>query len=97
MGESLLYLSFQTTLIARKASSLKPIQLVLSYARHYKLVLVVTIVSTLLLVGVQLVVPWVIRDLINEVTASNVTSESFKVVTTLSLVVLGVYILKGIM
>jgi len=97
MGESLLHLSFQTTLIARKASSLKPIQLVLSYARHYKLVLVVTIVSTLLLVGVQLVVPWVIRDLINEVTASNVTSESFKVVTTLSLVVLGVYILKGIM
>jgi len=97
MGESLLHLSFQTTLIARKASSLKPIQLVLSYARHYKLVLVVTIVSTLLLVGVQLVVPWVIRDLINEVTASNVTPESFKVVTTLSLVVLGVYILKGIM
>ena len=97
MGESLLHLSFQTTLIARKASSLKPIQLVLSYARHYKLVLVVTIGSTLLLVGVQLVVPWVIRDLINEVTASNVTPESFKVVTTLSLVVLGVYILKGIM
>jgi ATP-binding cassette subfamily B protein len=76
---------------------LKPIQLVFSYARHYKVVLVVTVISTLLLVGVQLVVPWVIRDLINDVTAPNVTSESFKIVSTLALVALGVYILKALM
>jgi ATP-binding cassette subfamily B protein len=60
-------------------------------------VLVVTVISTLLLVGVQLVVPWVIRDLINDVTAPNVTSESFKIVSTLALVALGVYILKALM
>jgi ATP-binding cassette subfamily B protein len=60
-------------------------------------VLVITVISTLLLVGVQLVVPWVIRDLINDVTAPNVTSESFKIVSTLALVALGVYILKALM
>lgn len=76
---------------------MKPIQLVLSYAKRYKLVLVVTITSTLLLVGVQLVVPWVIRILINNVTSPLVNSESFKLVTILSLVVLGVYLLKAIM
>jgi ATP-binding cassette subfamily B protein len=97
MVGSLLTLSIGTILIVRKVPGLKPIQLVLSYARHYKLVLVITIISTLLLVSVQLVVPWVIRDLINEVTATNVTPESFKVVTTLSLVALGVYVLKALM
>jgi ATP-binding cassette subfamily B protein len=76
---------------------LKPIQLVLSYVRRYKLVLVITIISTLLLVGVQLVVPWVIRELITIVTDPTITSESFRLVSTLALVVLGVYILKALM
>ncbi len=76
---------------------MKPIQLVLSYAKRYRLVLTVTVLSTLLLVGVQLVVPWVIRDLINLVTNPTITSASVRLVTTLALVVLGVYILKAIM
>ena len=39
---------------------MKALQIVLKYARRYKLALFVTVVSMLLLVGVQLVVPWVI-------------------------------------
>jgi ATP-binding cassette subfamily B protein len=97
MGWPLLNSSNATTLIVRKVPGLKPIQLVLSYAKRYRLVLVITIASTLLLVGVQLVIPWIIRDLINEVTASKVTSESFRIVTTLSLVALGVYLIKALM
>jgi ATP-binding cassette subfamily B protein len=76
---------------------LKPIQLVLLYAKHYKLVLIITIISTLLLVGVQLVVPWVIKILIADVTSPSITSESFRLVSILALVVLGVYILKALM
>jgi ATP-binding cassette subfamily B protein len=76
---------------------LKPIQLVLSYARRYKLVLVITIVSTLLLVSVQLVVPWIIRSLIQDVTSPTVTPSSFTLVGILALIVLGVYILKALM
>ena len=69
----------------------------LSYARRYKVVLVITIISTLLLVGVQLVVPWVIKMLITDVTDPTINSASFKLVTILALVVLGVYVLKAVM
>ena len=59
--------------------------------------LIITIISTLLLVGVQLVVPWIIRTLIEDVTSPTVTPSSFTLVGTLALVVLGVYILKALM
>ncbi len=97
MGPSVLVSGAVKFFIAKKVIGLKPIQLVLSYAKNYRLVLGVTIVSTLLLVGVQLVVPWVIRDLINIVTDPTITSASFRLVTALALVVLGVYILKALM
>ena len=74
---------------------MKPIQLVFSYARRYRLVLVITIISMFLLVGVQLLIPWIIRTLINEVTATNITPESFRVVDILALVVLGVYLIRA--
>jgi ATP-binding cassette subfamily B protein/subfamily B ATP-binding cassette protein MsbA len=60
-------------------------------------VLVITIVSTLLLVSVQLVVPWIIRSLIQDVTSPTVTPSSFTLVGILALIVLGVYILKALM
>ncbi len=76
---------------------MKPIQLVLTYARRYKLVLSITIISTLLLVGVQLLVPWIIRTLIVDITSTTVTPESFNLVGVLALLALGIYILKGLM
>jgi ATP-binding cassette, subfamily B, bacterial len=74
---------------------LKPIQLVFSYARRYRLVLIITILSMFLLVGVQLLVPWIIRALINNVTALTITPSSFTVVNTLALAVLGIYIVRA--
>ncbi len=74
---------------------MKPIQLVFSYARRYKLVLIITIISMFLLVGVQLLVPWIIRTLINNVTAPTVTQSSFTLVEVLALVVLGIYIVRA--
>jgi len=74
---------------------LKPLKLVFSYARRYKLVLVITIISMFLLVGVQLVIPWIIRTLIAAVTAPTITPLSFKLVGILALAVLGVFVIRA--
>ena len=76
---------------------MKPLRLVFSYARRYKLVLVITIISMFLLVGVQLVIPEVIRRLIAAVTAPTITPSSFKLVGILTLVVLGMFLLRACM
>jgi ATP-binding cassette subfamily B protein/subfamily B ATP-binding cassette protein MsbA len=83
--------------VERKAHDLKPLKLVFSYARHYKLVLTITIISMFLLVGVQLVIPEVIRRLIAAVTAPTVTPLSFKLVGILTLIVLGMFLLRAAM
>ena len=74
---------------------MKPIQLVFSYVRRYRLVLVITVISMFLLVGVRLGVPAAIRILVENVTNSPITPEAFKVVDVLALVVLGIYILRA--
>ena len=74
---------------------MKAIQLVFAYAKRYKLVLIVTIISMFLLVGAQLLVPEAIRRLIEIVTAPTVTPSSFTVVNTLALAVLGIYIVRA--
>ncbi len=84
-------------LIVRKVFGLKPIQLVFSYARRYKLVLIITIISMFLLVGVQLLIPWIIRTLIANVTSPTVTPSSFTLVNILALLVLGIYIVRASM
>jgi len=76
---------------------LKPIQLVFSYARRYKLNIIITIISMFLLVGMSLAIPWIIRALIADVTAAMVTPASYKLVTALALAVLGIYILRAFM
>jgi len=83
--------------VERKVHDLKPLKLVFSYARHYKLVLAITIISMFLLVGVQLVIPEVIRRLIAAVTAPTISPLSFKLVGTLTLVVLGMFLLRAAM
>ena len=57
--------------------------------------LIITIISMFLLVGVQLLVPWIIRSLINNVTAPTITPSSFTLVNTLALLVLGIYIIRA--
>lgn len=76
---------------------MKPIQLVLSYARRYKLVLIITIISMFLLVGVQLLIPWIIRTLVANVTSPTVTPSSFTLVNILALIVFGIYIVRAAM
>src|SRR4030043_782936 len=84
-------------LIVRKVFGLKPIQLVFSYARRYRVVLIITLLSMFLLVGVQLLIPWIIRTLINNVTAPTITPSSFTLVNILALIVLGIFIVRAAM
>jgi ATP-binding cassette subfamily B protein/subfamily B ATP-binding cassette protein MsbA len=67
---------------------LKPIKLVLSYARHYKLQLFLTIISMLLLVGVQLLIPWVIKTLLALLTDSTISRDTMAAITQLAGLVL---------
>jgi ATP-binding cassette subfamily B protein len=75
----------------------KPFRIIFVYARNYWLTLTVAAVSMLLLVGVQLLVPWVIRLLINAVTTttSAVGTESF--IRTLALVILAVLVARSVL
>ncbi len=74
-----------------------PIQLVLFYARRYKLVLAITIISTFALVGTRLLVPRIIGILVADVTAPTVTPASYKLVGVLALLVLGIFIVRALM
>jgi ATP-binding cassette subfamily B protein/subfamily B ATP-binding cassette protein MsbA len=74
---------------------LKPFQLVFRFASRYKLALTLTITSMLLLVGAQLVIPWVIKVLITTVTDGSAAGPAQSVIMQLTLGVLAIYILRG--
>ena len=74
---------------------MKPIQYILLYARNYKLVLGVTIAAMLLLVGVELVIPWIIKTMIGAITDAEGSTLSMPLVTRLALMALAVYVAKA--
>lgn len=67
----------------------------LDYARPYRLVLVVTVISMILLVGVQLLTPWLIRELIGAVRTQGMDAASYGFVTRLALLALAIYIARA--
>jgi len=73
----------------------KPFQLIFFYTRKYKLALFLTSLSMLLLVGVQLLIPWIVRNLINTVTAQPPDPNAWPVVTQLTLLALAVYVARA--
>ena len=75
---------------------MQPLQIVFQYARKYRLQLTITVFSMLLLVGVQLLIPWIIRELVAAVTDPSAQVKSLQLITQLALIVLGVYILRGV-
>jgi ATP-binding cassette, subfamily B, bacterial len=74
---------------------MKPFQVVFFYARKYTLVLVITSISMLLLVGVQLIIPWIIKTLIAAVTDPGSNADNLQLVIQLTLVVFVLYILRA--
>jgi len=68
---------------------------VLVYVRNYLRPLIVAVLSMLLLVSVQLIIPWIIRTLIAAVTAQVWDQRSSRLITALALALLGLYLLRA--
>ena len=71
---------------------MKPFQLIFNYARRYSLSLIVTTFSMFALVGVQLLIPWLIKLLVANVTAPGASLADTSKLTTLTVVALIAYL-----
>ena len=89
-----LSVSTQASVNAGKKRS-SPTWLVLKYARNYILPLTATVVAMLLLTGVKLVLPWIVKTLIESITARPILDSTWQLMTTLALIGLVVYIVRG--
>jgi ATP-binding cassette subfamily B protein len=76
---------------------MKPFKLIFHYARNYATALTVTALSMLTLVGVQLLIPWIVKTLVAAVTNPNSTLDVMKLVTQLTIVALVVYVARAVM
>ncbi len=74
---------------------MKPFQLIFTYARKYKLALTVTAASMLLLVGAQLLIPWIVKVLVAAVTAPGATLDVMGLVSRLTIIVFIVYVARA--
>jgi len=73
---------------------MKILRFLLGYATRYSRALAVTMISMVLLIGVQLVAPWIIRNMVATVTDPNVGAEGYSQVTRLALLALLVYVIR---
>lgn len=74
---------------------MRPLQLALSYARKYTKALIIAVISMLLLVAVQLLIPWIIKTLIAAITSQTITTQKLTIVTQLTLAVFGVFVMRA--
>ncbi len=74
---------------------MKPFKLIFNYARKYSLSLVVTAISMLVLVGIQLLIPWIVKLLVAEVTAPSASLANMNYVTILAIVVFAAYFIRA--
>ena len=65
------------------------------YARNYTASLTVTVIAMLLLVAAQLVIPWIIKTMVAAVTEPGGSTISYEVVSQLTTLALGVFILRA--
>jgi ATP-binding cassette subfamily B protein len=75
----------------------KPFRLIFTYARGYWLALVVAAVSMLLLVGAQLLVPWIVKLLIAAVTDPLSPQASPEFIRSLALIILMVFMARAVL
>lgn len=74
---------------------MKSLKFVFIFARKYKAALILTVVSMLLLVGAQLLIPWVIRQLVDTITTSTLSAETLRKISQLALIVFVVYLSRA--
>lgn len=71
-------------------------KLLLRFAKKYAWALAITVFSMLILVGAQLLIPWLIRSLIELVTEQQLSPETMAIVSRLTLIALITFIARGI-
>jgi ATP-binding cassette subfamily B protein/subfamily B ATP-binding cassette protein MsbA len=74
---------------------MKTARFVLDYAKANTIPLALTVGSMILLVGLQLLAPWIVRDMIATVTDPEAGAEAVDQVSRLALLALVVYIVRG--
>ncbi len=74
---------------------MKTLKTFLGFARPYQIALLVTVTSMSLLVGVQLLAPWLIRELIAAVRTQPTEAVSYGFVTRLTLLALLIYVARA--
>ena len=76
---------------------MKSFRSVIRHVKRHKLPLVLTMLSMLALVGIQLIGPWLVRSMISAVTDPAASAETLAFVARLALIALAVYFLRGVM
>jgi ABC-type multidrug transport system fused ATPase/permease subunit len=71
-------------------------KLLLRFAKKYTWPLVITMVSMLILVGAQLLIPWIIQQLISLVTEQQLSFDTMNTVKQLTLIALLAFLARGI-
>lgn len=74
---------------------METIRFLLVYIKRYTRPLLVTVVSMILLVGVQLLAPWIIRSMVAAVTGGTLEQASMAFITRLALLALLVHLLRA--
>ena len=76
---------------------MKPLGFLLKHARRYVGPLGLTVVSLFLLVGVQLLVPWIVRSMVATVTDPAAGAEAMGTITRLAQLALAVYVARAVL
>jgi ATP-binding cassette, subfamily B, bacterial len=74
---------------------MKSLKFVFVFAKKYKAALILTVVSMLFLVGAQLLIPWVIRQLVNIITTSTLSPDTLRTISQLAGIVLVIYLARA--
>ena len=76
---------------------MKPLLFVFQYAKRHVTPLIVTVIGMLLLVGVQLLTPWIIKTMVGTITESGVTPEALRTISRLALLALVTYLARAVL
>ena len=76
---------------------MKSLQAILHHVKRYKLPLTFTMISMVALVAIQLVAPWLVRTMINAVTAPDAGTDVLSLLARLALLALLVYVVRALM
>ena len=80
---------------ALEDNEVNSLRFVFNYTSKYRGALILTVVSMLLLVGVQLFSPWIIKTMVATVTDPNPGPESVTTITRLAVLALIIYVLRA--